>query len=289
MKTNKIFLSAALITTGLLFTTSCKKTFYTNANINTNQPTVVPPSTLLPGIEVSLAYAQGGDASRYSQLLIQQGYGAAREANAYYLYEFGGTNLPEQLWDNMYTSDMENDYTLLQMANSNNYNEYAGIANILMAYSLQTTCDFWGSIPYSQAFQGSQNISPKYDADATIYATINTLIATGIADLHKTPGALIPSADDVMYGGNVNSWIGFAWALQARVDMHQCKTNNVAMCQAALIATDSALAPNNNFTTAQVVFLGYQTATQIINTLQPGAILLIQTLVVTFQPYMIRC
>src|ERR1700677_350036 len=111
MKTNKTILSAIAVTTLLLFTSSCKKDFYTNANINTNQPTVVPPSTLLPGVEVSIAYAQGGDASRYAQLFVQQGYGAAREANAYYLYQLSGTNLPEDLWDNMYTADMENDYT----------------------------------------------------------------------------------------------------------------------------------------------------------------------------------
>jgi hypothetical protein len=254
MKTNKTLLSAIAVTTLLLFATSCSKEFYTKVNVNTNQPTVVPPSTLLPGVEVSIAYAQGGDASRYAQLFVQQGFGAAREATSFYNYELSGTNLPEDLWDNMYTSDMMNDYTLLNMATTNGYNEYAGIADILMAYSLQVTCDFWGSIPYSQAFQGSGDIAPKYDADVTIYSDIISLCNTGIADLRKPTGVLVPSTDDVMYGGNYKKWIAFAFALEARVYMHQCKSNSATNCTSALNAADSAIA--EGFTIAQVQFPG---------------------------------
>lgn len=248
----KIFIPV-LIAALLLFSTSCKKEFYTKANVNTNQPTSVPPGTLLPGIEVSLAYAQGGDASRYAQLFVQQGFGAAREATAYYDYQISGTNLPEQLWDNMYTSDMENIYTLLNMSTTNGYNAYAGIANILMAYSLQVTVDFWGNVPYSQAFLGSANIEPAYDKDASLYSTMINLINTGIADLNSSPGTLVPSTDDVMYNGSASAWIAFATALKARLYIHQCKHNNVAMCDSALNCAQRALA--DGFANAKVAFV----------------------------------
>ncbi|HTB06423.1 MAG TPA: SusD/RagB family nutrient-binding outer membrane lipoprotein [Bacteroidia bacterium] len=255
MKKISLYISAIAVAGVLLFATSCKKDFYTKANVNPNQPSNVPPNTLLPGIEVSLAYAQGGDASRYASEFIQQGYGAAREAASDYSYEITGTNLPEQLWDNMYAADMENDYTLLNMANSNGYNEYAGIANILMAYSLQVTVDFWGSVPYSQAFQGAANINPAYDPDQTIYGDIITLLNTGISDLQKpNPGVLVPTTDDVIYGGKAASWIAFANAIKARIYIHQCKHSTPAMCTNAFAAADSAL--SEGFSNAQVTFPG---------------------------------
>ncbi len=254
MKTNKIILSALAATTMLFFTTSCSKEFYTKVNVNTNQPTAVPPNTLLPGIEVSLAYAQGGDASRYSSLFVQQGFGAAREAAAYYDFEFAGTNNPEQLWDNMYATDMENDYTLLGLAKSGGYNEYAGIASVLMAYSLQVTVDFWGNIPYSQAFMGTANPEPSYDIDKTIYGNILTLLDAGIADLsNANKGNLYPTTDDIMYGGNEASWINFANAIKARVYIHQCKGNSVTMCDSALACATRAL--GDGFAIAQLYFV----------------------------------
>ena len=115
MKTNKIFLSAVAITGLCLLSTSCSKDFYTKVNNNPNQPTVVPPNTMLPGIEVALAYEQGGDAARYASVFDQQGFGAAREASAYEAYSISGSNLPEQLWDNVYATVMiETDKKLSQ-------------------------------------------------------------------------------------------------------------------------------------------------------------------------------
>jgi len=255
MKTNKIFVSAIAVTSMLLFATSCSKDFYTKVNNNPNQPTAVPPSTLLPGVELALAYAQGGDAERYSSIFIQQGFGAAREASAYQNYQITGSNLPEQLWDNMYASDMENAYTLMTEANASGYNQYAGIASILMAYSLQTTVDFWGNVPYSQAFKGAANINPAYDKDQDIYANIISLCNTGIADLsNASPGALVPTTDDVIYGGSASKWIAFATAVKARIYIHQTKHNNVVMADSALACAKRALA--DGFSIAEVVYPG---------------------------------
>jgi len=248
-------ITAVAVSGMLLFATSCSKTFYTKANVNPNQPSVVPPGTLLPMVEISLTYAMGGDGARYSGIFDQQGYGANREQAAIQAYQITGTNLPDNFWNNMYANDMNNAYTLMTMANSNGYNRYAGIASILMAYSMQCTVDFWGSVPYSQAFLGASNINPAYDQDQAIYNNMISLLNTAIADLQNpSPGALIPSSDDVIYGGNAQLWIAFANAEKARIYIHQCKHSNAAMCTAALNAADSAIA--EGFTNAQVTYTG---------------------------------
>ncbi len=250
MKTIKKYLAGFTVMAIVVSTISCSKDFYTNANVNPNSPAAVPPGTMLSNIEVSLAFTQGGDGARFSSMFTQQTLGAARQSQLYYNYVFGPTD-PEFLWDNMYTSVMENNYTLMNSVQGT-YTEYYGITNILMAYALQTTVDEWGSIPYSAALKGASNIQPAYDADNVIYSNIIGLINTGITSLRSSnPGAIRPGSDDFIYGGNATSWIAFAYAIEARVFYHQCKLTP-SLLPNAIAAADSALA--NGFSNAQVAF-----------------------------------
>jgi len=74
----------------LMAASSCKKSFYTDANINPNAPSPnsIVPSVLLPSVEGALAYMQGGDLSRFSALSLQQVKGNARQAQAFYQYTY---------------------------------------------------------------------------------------------------------------------------------------------------------------------------------------------------------
>ena len=252
MKTIKSYIVAVSTFVLLLSSVSCSKDFYTNANVNPNSPSAVPSSTLLTGVEVSLAYTQGGAASQFTSLFMQQTVGAQRQAQAYYDYILTPAD-PEYLWDQMYTDVMENDYTLLNQAQAAGQNEYYGIANILMAYSLQVTIDMWGNEPYSAAFKGASNIQPTYDNGSTIYSNILTLLNTGITSLkNSNKGSLYPTADDVMFGGSETEWIAFAEAIEARIYIHQCKHGNASLEQNAIAAVDSAI--SNGFVNAEVVF-----------------------------------
>ena len=57
---------------------SCKKETFTKANINPNSPNSVVPGNILPIVETSLAYTQGGDLARYTSLFTQQDVGFSR-------------------------------------------------------------------------------------------------------------------------------------------------------------------------------------------------------------------
>jgi hypothetical protein len=255
MKTTKylIILTALM----LIVTTSCKKSFFTDANVNPNSPAIVPPSDLLPAIEVNIAYTQGGDFSRYTSIIMQQTTGSNRQAAAYNQYIFTGQDF-DGLWANLYSSCMNNAKNLMDISDKNGYNEYSGIARLLMAYTLQMTVDAWGSVPYSQAFQGLLNIHPAYDQDQALYATIQTLISDALTDLNNSdPGALTPGSDDFVYGGSASEWIEFGNALQARIDYHLTKTDPSKAAD-ALTAISSAFQSNSD--NAQVLFGADQTA-----------------------------
>lgn len=235
----------------MLSQASCKKETFTKANINPNSPANVTPANLLPVIETSLAYTQGGDLARFTNLFVQQSVGFSRQSQAYYDYVLTSTDF-DSPWGNMYTSVMGNNKDMLKKADSAGYNEYSGIGRILMAYSLQLLVDEWGDVPYSEALAGASNTHPKYDNAKALYDTIQNLVDVGIVKLMSPDkGGLQPGTDDVIYGGDETKWIKFGHAIKARLFIHQSK-GNAAMAAKALDEANQAF--ENNGDNAEFVF-----------------------------------
>jgi hypothetical protein len=250
MKSNKIsfiiFMSLLI-----LFTGACKKSFFTDVNINPNTPKEVAPNLILTTSEAALGYTQGGDLSRFTSLITQQVFGANSQSQSYYSYGLN-PGVFDNLWPDLYTSTIINIDTLKNVADQKAYNAYAGIARILMAYTLQITVDCWGKIPYSQAVKGDGNFHPIYDDDKALYDTITSLVDVGISrlsDSHR--GLFTPGADDGIYGGNAQKWIKFGHAIKARLYIHQSK-GNAAMAAQALAEVALSFADNSENT--QYVF-----------------------------------
>ncbi len=238
---------------------SCKKSFFTDANINPNAPAAVIPSTLLTTVEGALAYSQGGDMSRYTQYFTQQTLGAFNQSSAYYSYVITSQDV-DNLWGNLYTSVMENNDTLMKISDERGYNRYSGISRVLMAYTLQITVDCWGSIPYSNAFKGlSLSFASTYDKDSDLYnTTILNLLDSGIARLsNSSAGSSVPGGEDVIFNGSASNWIKFAHAIKARIYLHQSK-NSAAMAANALTEIASAFTSNGD--NAQYIFGDASTA-----------------------------
>ena len=230
---------------------SCKKDTFTRANINPNSPATVTPANLLPVVETALAYTQGGDLARFTNLFIQQSVGFSRQSQAYYNYVLTSTDF-DSPWGNMYTSVMGNDKDMLHKADSSGDNEYSGIGRILMAYSLQLLVDEWGDVPYSEALAGASNTHPKYDNAKALYDTIQSLIDVAIVKLmDPNKGGIQPGTDDVIYGGDETKWIKFGHAIKARLFIHQSK-GNPAMAAKALDEANQAFESNSD--NAQFVF-----------------------------------
>lgn len=236
---------------------SCKKSFFTDANVNPNSPGSVTPATLLSTVEGALAYTQGGDMSRYTQYFTQQTLGAFNQSSAYYTYVVTSQDV-DNLWGNLYTSVMLNTDTLMKISDARGYNAYSGIARILMAYSLQITVDFWGDIPYSQAFKGTLQLNAAYDKSSDLYTSIASLVDAGIAQLNNaSTGTAVPGDEDVIFGGNAARWIKFGHAIKARLYLHQSKSST-AMATQALTEIGLALASNSD--NVQYVFGSASTA-----------------------------
>jgi hypothetical protein len=255
-KNHFIYASAACLLL-LVFIPSCKKSFFTDINVNPNAPSSVVPNVQLSTVQIALGYTMGGDLTRYSGLIIQQLYGANSQSQIYYSYGYNPGAF-DNLWPNLYTATMENDYDLMKNADAGGYNVYGGIARILMAFTLQIMVDSWGDIPYSEALKGSANLHPVYDNAQKLYDTIAALVDQGIAQIQDSKqGNIIPSTEDQIYFGNIPQWVKFGHAIKARLYMHQSK-GNAQMAANAMTEIGQSFTSNQD--NAQYLFGNTQTS-----------------------------
>ena len=262
---NKLTAGVALLSI-MLSANSCKKgVFYEGLNTNPAQLTTPTPTLLLPGVITSTGYVWDGDASRFSSLFIQQATGSANQANSFSAYAVG-TGDVDGLWTNLYGGAggvMTNANQLIQLANKAGDVHYAGIGEILMANALGLTTDFWGDVPYSQAFQGAANVNPSYDSQQQIYTTIDGLLTDAITKLAASDAGAQPGTDDLIYGGNLKNWSALAYGLKAKFYIHLGKTDPSNYAK-AIAAAKSAIAGgfNSAATNFAVPFLGASTTSQ---------------------------
>jgi hypothetical protein len=111
--------------------------------------------------------------------------------------------------------------------------QYEAVAKILTAATYGYASDLWGDIPFSEALQGGENTTPKFDSQQDIYIGIQSLLDEGIT-LLKNPAAdnVFGLDGDIIFGGNTDKWIAAAYALKARYALHLSKVSTDAYATA---------------------------------------------------------
>ncbi len=223
----------------------CDRWVDTSLNVNPNNPADVSLDLLLPAVEGSLAWQHGSDPSRFASLYTQHHSGVDRQHLGYYAdYSLGEGDI-DNYWQNIYRI-MGNCYTLIKKADAQQSPHYAGVARILMAYSIGLVTDGFGDVPFSEAFQGQANTHPKYDQQQQIYLTIGRLLDTALQNLNAAQSVFKPGADDYFYGGDLAKWKKAAYALKARYAIHLTKRDAANAAAAALSFLPNAFSDNTD-------------------------------------------
>lgn len=118
------------------------------------------------------------------------------------------------------------------------------IANIWKVRMYQPITDYWGPIPYSGVGNGLKAVD--YDAQDVIYKDFLTTLATSTASLQAYKGKNVLGTNDLIYAGDVDSWIRFANTLRlriairiSRVDAALAKTNAEAAVAGGVLETNA--------------------------------------------------
>jgi len=236
-KTYKTRLLAAVML--LSAATSCQDSL--NINTDPNSFTDVPLRTILPAAQVNLAYTLGGDASRYTGSIVQYYAGHRSQPLEYAQYKFEPSTT-DTYWSNMYTSVLTQMKAVIGKADANGDKIYTGIAQITMAHTFSILTDMYGDIPYTEALLTTENVTPGYDKQETIYPALIAMLDQGIANVKSGQGTK-PGTDDRVYAGDVTKWEKFANSLKLRLYNHLSKVQPNAA--ADFLATNPALITAN--------------------------------------------
>ena len=216
---------------------SCKEDFEDLVN-SPNSPTEVPPSSLLSTAEVTTFFVHSGTLTRISSIFTQQLTGTADgQFGAMNLYNINESAY-ENDWDVLYTNAMTNTKIIIDDFGAENPH-YKGMAQTLMAINLAILTDFWGDVPFSDALDAlNGSFSPTFDSQESIYGNIQNLLDEAIANLEQPASAnsLIPGADDLIFGGDVEKWKAAAYLLKSRYYLRLSETggNNLVEAMDAL-------------------------------------------------------
>ena len=211
IKKNKTALVLLSLTT--IFS-SCSD--YLDVDKDTDDPTVAPLNYLLTNIETGIGQLGDFNNNTGSILSTYTHQSTSREEQDQYGVKVDNIPLNND-WDAVYLglTDIE---TLIKQGTESGDLVYVGIGQLQKAYVMSYAVDMWGDVPYSEATQlASGIISPKFDNQKAIYASIFSLIDSAKANLKTDAGTQKPGKDDIIYNGKIDKWIKFANTLKLKL------------------------------------------------------------------------
>jgi hypothetical protein len=205
---------------------SCEK--FLDQNTDPNNPSTATPNFLLPGI-----ISQGIQTQMFTALTtVYTTQYLVRRSPVGSTDQFNFTNANStNTFNYTYYYSAGNINPMIKEAQNEGSPYYVGAGKVMMALVLSHATDMLGDIPYTEAFLGAQNYTPKYDSQEQIYATVNQLLDEAVVELSK-PAAenfrplytTVPAVSgDILYLGDVQKWIRLAYSLKARQLNHLSK------------------------------------------------------------------
>ncbi|MDQ6756829.1 MAG: SusD/RagB family nutrient-binding outer membrane lipoprotein [Bacteroidota bacterium] len=212
----KVFLFILMIS---VFT-ACKK--YLNVNSDPTSPQTPDLASLMTPSTSIMGKMQTIDVITVGQLIQNFSISSAASEN----YDVHGGNAggsgANALWRSFYAQQGENLNLVMAKARQEERWDYLGAAIALRAWGLQMTTNYFGEMPYYQAWDPNR-FTFAYETQPTIYRVIDSLCLNAIDYLSRKDGAVNQASmarGDNIYGGNTDKWIKFVYGVRARHWQH---------------------------------------------------------------------
>jgi hypothetical protein len=186
-----------------------------------NKPTTVSANLVLPQALAATALVlnayntYGMQIGGYSA--NAGGYGGFNETVSYAYTPNNYSNLWPVTYDNL--EDYQ--YIMNQTDGDADNIYFNAVARIMKAHNFQLLVDAYGNVPYTEALQGADLLTPAYDDAATIYASLASELDAAMAAINQGAAAAVeptPIDDyDIVFGGDMDSWIQLANTIKLRL------------------------------------------------------------------------
>lgn len=237
------FKSVGLVLILVFALSSCDKWIDTEINIDPDAPADVPMNLLLPAIQQSVGYNMlGNNSVRTNNIWMQLFDGTERQSFTEARYQLTPADV-NNLWNSMYTEMFMNSMVMINKAELNESPHNSGVAKTMVAATLGMATDLFGSMPFSEAFKGGENVlTPTFDSQQDIYNTIFTYLDAANSELSGSDDVGV--GGDVIYNGSTSKWKKAASSIKARHKLQLSKVNGSAAYTEALAAAGAGFTSN---------------------------------------------
>lgn len=208
----KLYIKTVLAGLLILNLASCKKDLV-EVNQNPNASQNAQPDYLLTAATKATVDTYWGTSNNMdASLLFVQHWAKIQYTDPdRYIY----TNSAfQELWTVGYSRSIVNFNQLIKLADAQSNPNYKGVALVLRSWVFLLLTDAYGDIPYKQAANIDQYLTPAYDAQKDVYSALLDDLKTAQSSLSITGKAI---AGDIIYSNNIASWKKFANSLRLRI------------------------------------------------------------------------
>ena len=207
-----------LIVSVVLVMTGCSDVFELDLNDDPNSPT---PDQ----IDINFLFNNiQGEMNNFFQESYDYTASVSRQTAMIGGFFYNEANNPtdyNEMWRTVYADLLPDVQALKESANASGLTYFSATASIMEAYALVLLVDIFNDVPYSQALQGLDNISPQRDGGAEVYASAEALLTQAIADLSDPELNEIRPDIDNYYGGSEAGWISAASSILFKMYLNQ--------------------------------------------------------------------
>lgn len=218
-------------------------------NTDPNTPQDIDKGFALTAAEGSIATVLGGYLANVGGFFAQyhtQSPGASQYLD---LDEYSiNTDHANRAWDELYAGALNDLNFVKQRSDQEGDTGTFLIATLLESYTYQLLTDLFGAIPYSQAIQGVENLTPEPDSGEDVYMGILAAIDAALDKYESDPVASTVGLQDAIFEADIDNWIKFANTLKLKIYMRMAYTSQ-ANSSAVLV-----LLNEDNFLTEDAAF-----------------------------------
>jgi len=183
-----------------------------NANINPNESQTAQPDYLLSSAIKSAADEYWGTANNLNATLLFVQHVAKIQYTDADRYIFTSSSF-EEPWTYFYTKSLADLSEIIKLADANNTPNYKAVALTLRSWVFGLLTDSYGDIPYSQALNINEYITPAYDSQQEVYQGILNDLELAVSLFDSSSKAV---SGDLIYSGDLTKWKKFANSLRLR-------------------------------------------------------------------------
>lgn len=193
---------------------------YLDVNVDPNNPADADERLVLPAAQQSIA-ARIGNYYRITGSIWSQHYTQNNTSSQYITtdnYDVENFNFLETDFIEMFSGGLNDLKFVKDKAEvSENWTTYL-IAQTLEAYAYQVIADLYDGAPLTEGLGGSVgNFTPLWDSGPEVYETLISRLDNALSKDFDVSTNVSPAANDLIFGGDAESWIRFANTLKLKL------------------------------------------------------------------------